>query len=133
MGSRANSTGRRKRFALVAAAVGGAMALLTSCAPYGATPTKGWRAEGVGRTVVVANGRAYVGGSFSQVSSYNGSSTVARGNLAAFDLKTGNLVSTFRADTNGRVRALAVSGSTLYIGGEFTTVNGVARTRLAAV
>jgi hypothetical protein len=39
----------------------------------------------------------------------------------------------FRAETNGRVRALATDGARLYLGGSFTQVNGVARNHLAAV
>ena len=41
----------------------------------------------------------------------------------AVDLATGNLLP-FVADTNGPVRAIASDGASLYIGGDFTTVNG---------
>ena len=44
------------------------------------------------------------------------------------DLSTGNLRS-FVADTNGSVNALASDGAALYLGGTFTTVNGVPRSR----
>ena len=39
----------------------------------------------------------------------------------------------FRADVDGDVRSLASDGRTLFIGGKFTQVNGVARQNLAAV
>src|SRR4249920_3466525 len=58
--------------------------------------------------------------------------TANRANLTSVDLSTGNLRS-FMADTNGSVNALASDGAALYLGGTFTTVNGVPRGRVAKV
>jgi hypothetical protein len=85
--------------------------------------------------------RLFVGGYFTTV---NG---VARKHLAAFSTATGALDQTWQPDPDGTVtydkgvlaasgvNALVVSsdGSTLYLGGVFTTISGVARNNGAAV
>ncbi len=71
----------------------------------------------------------YVGGAFTTV---NGGTT--RNHLAAFNTTTG-LATSFNPNVDGNVRALQLSsdGSTLYVGGAFTTVNGgTTRNHLAA-
>jgi chitodextrinase len=100
---------------------------------YSNTPIPSWRAEGVGYASLVVGNTLYVGGSFSTVRSPDGSTSVARSNLAAFDVRTGALITSFTANTNGTVRALASDGTNLYVGGTFTSLNGVGRSRLAAV
>jgi len=60
-------------------------------------------------------------------------SGVARYRVVALDAVTGAVVPSWNVVANTRVRSLAVSGNTLYLGGVFTTVGGQARTRLAAV
>lgn len=89
----------------------------------------------VWRTVMV-NNTVYAGGSFSNArpaGSAAGQNTVARGNILAFDVTTGVMTS-FAPSFNGQIRALAVSPdkTRLYVGGEFTTVNGSTRRRIAA-
>lgn len=69
----------------------------------------------------------YVGGDFTKVGSK------ARSRLAAFDVATGTLKTTFVPKINATVRALAATDAKVYVGGDFTTVGGLARTRLAAV
>lgn len=69
----------------------------------------------------------YLGGSFTQV---NG---VSRVNLAAVDAVTGAVLPTWRADTNGAVRALEVSGTRLYVAGAFNTIGGAQKGRLVAL
>jgi hypothetical protein len=100
---------------------------------YAETPRAGWSTNGVGRAVLVVGDTVYVGGNFTAAVAPGGGSSVSRSNLAAFDLATGELRATFVADTNGSVRALASNGTSLFVGGMFTTINGVARSRLAAV
>jgi hypothetical protein len=75
-----------------------------------------------------ADGTIIAGGDFTAV---NGG--VARSRLAGFAPAGGAAtVRPWTANAGATVSALAVSGSTLYVGGKFTTIAGVARTRLAA-
>jgi len=75
----------------------------------------------------------YVGGNFSKIGAVN------RKHMAAVDAFSGG-VTPFRADTDYDVQAIATSDclgctpeSRVYLGGNFTTVNGVPRSRVAAV
>ncbi len=74
--------------------------------------------------------RIYVGGAFTTVRErpFAGSATTTQSYLAAFDLDTNNWISTFRPTFDRPVWTLAVSpDGKLLVGGEFATVNGVAR------
>jgi Domain of unknown function (DUF5122) beta-propeller len=75
---------------------------------------------------VKVRGQMYVGGAFTQVQSADRSQTYARENLFAFRLTDGSVTS-LSIDVDGDVLALATDGTSLYVGGDFTTVNGVAR------
>ena len=110
---------------------------LSACDPEGdvrflATPIATHRVDGVGSAVALTSSRIYLGGTFTAVRNQAGQSQGSYANLAAFD-RSGILIPGFRADTNGIVRTLAVLGDTLYLGGDFTTVNGQPRARVAAV
>lgn len=71
--------------------------------------------------------RLYVAGLFTSV---NG---VARSRVAAFDVRTGALVTSFNPTVSSRIYALAVTSSTVYIGGAFTSVQNQQRSRVAAL
>jgi hypothetical protein len=76
----------------------------------------------------------YAGGAFGSVSTPAGVSpggTFARGNIVAFNATTGVVSTTFAPSVNGEVWALASDGSSLWIGGTFTSVNGTARRGVA--
>lgn len=93
--------------------------------------------NGVVWAQVMVGNRVYAGGSFSNARPAGapaGSSTVARGNMLAYDIVTGALVTSWAPTFNAQVRAMAVSPdkSRLYVGGDFTTVNGTSRRRIAA-
>jgi hypothetical protein len=103
-------------------------------------PISSWGIDGAGYSVVVIGGVAYVGGVFQNAVSPTGTK-VARQNLAAFCLADGSLLTSFVANFNngprggsgfepGGVRALTTDGSSLYVGGDFTTLNGQPVNRL---
>jgi Domain of unknown function (DUF5122) beta-propeller len=81
--------------------------------------------------VAQSGGVAYVGGEFTAIT--DGVTTLPRQHVVAVTEADGRAVPGFVADTDGTVLALAVVGSQLYLGGTFTTVNGVARRNLARV
>jgi hypothetical protein len=64
-----------------------------------------------------------------------GTQTVTRNNILAYDLTTGALRSGFTASLNAQALGVAISpdGTRLYVVGDFTSVNGVARSRIAAL
>ncbi|MGL4743735.1 MAG: hypothetical protein ACRCXL_05025, partial [Dermatophilaceae bacterium] len=77
-------------------------------------------------TISDGAGGWYLGGEFGDVSgSYRRSVAHVRAD--------GSLDRDFNARVNGPVRALALVGGTLIVGGKFTEAGGVARTNLAAV
>ena len=67
----------------------------------------------------------YVGGLFTHVGG------VPRSNLA--HIRADHTVSAWNPNADGRVYALAVSGSTVYAGGYFTSIGGQLRNRIAAL
>ncbi|HET9600826.1 MAG TPA: hypothetical protein VFP08_04525 [Acidimicrobiales bacterium] len=98
--------------------------------PNSQNPKSSWGVNGAGYAAVIIDDVVYVGGTFGQAFSPNGGQTQPRANLAAFCLANGSLLSTFVANTNGQVWALTTDGTSLFAGGNFTTVNGGAANRL---
>ncbi len=88
-----------------------------------------WSQAVVGNTV-------YVGGDFTTArpaGAKRGTNEVTRTYLLAYNITTGTLMS-FNHTLNGQVRGVAASpdGKRVYITGDFTTVDGQERTRVAA-
>jgi PKD repeat protein len=93
--------------------------------------------NGVVWAQAMVGNRVYAGGSFTNArpaGSPDGSNTVPRANMLAYDVVTGALVTSFAPTFNAQVRAIAVSPdqSRIYVGGDFTTVNGISHRRIAA-
>lgn len=129
--------GRRILARLVGALAGTIVVTSLAAAPaeavYASAPQQVWRVNGRVYATVVVGDTVFVGGRFSSAVSPTGQS-VARRNVAAFRISDGSLVTGWRADANGsEVRALASDGSSLWVGGWFSSVNGVGRSRLAKV
>jgi hypothetical protein len=100
-----------------------------------------WQVDNTVWATAYSNGVVYVGGQFLNAIPAGeavGVTTgeVSRTYIAAFNSTTGALISTFDPVITGGssigVYALAVSGNTLYVGGQFTHVNGSYRDNLAA-
>lgn len=98
------------------------------------TPDETWQTNGRVRTIVYAGSSVFLGGDFTQVRDSGGGPPVNRSYAAAFDAVTGSVLP-WDPDPNNKVWALEASpdGSTIYMGGDFTTVAGESRSRLAAV
>ncbi|MBC7723892.1 MAG: PKD domain-containing protein [Burkholderiaceae bacterium] len=93
--------------------------------------------DGVVWDQVVVGNTVYVGGNFANARPAGnavGVGNVARTNLLAYNLQTGNLITGFNHTLNGEVRSVAASpdGTRLYAAGLFTAVDGTARYRVAA-
>ncbi|MGI9608786.1 MAG: hypothetical protein ACR2NL_00685, partial [Acidimicrobiia bacterium] len=88
--------------------------------------TEVWAIEQIGD-------RIYVGGRFQEVT--DGAVSIDQPYLAAFHESTGQYINTFTPDLDGVVHDLAASpdGTKLFVGGEFTTVNGQAIDALVAL
>ncbi len=81
-------------------------------------------------TIAPAGDHMVVGGTFSRVENSKRTVQYDRQNVFAFDATDGT-ISPFAPAVNGIVWTVLGNGDSVYIGGEFTTVNGVPVTRLA--
>ncbi len=103
-----------------------------------ARPLPTVQVDGVVWSQAVVGNTVYVGGQFTTArpaGSAPGVNTVTRANLLAYDIRTGNLVTSWAPSTDGAVQVVKASpdGTRIYAGGTFTTVNGTPRRRLAAI
>ena len=93
--------------------------------------------DGVAWSQAVVGNTVYVGGRFTNArpaGAAAGVNQTARSNFLAYNLTTGELITTFAPSFNAQVRSVVASpdGTRLYVGGDFTSVNGVSRSRIAA-
>lgn len=94
--------------------------------------------DGVAWNQLVLGNTVYVVGRFNNArpaGSPLGQNQTTRNNMLAYDLTTGVLKAAFNPNLNGQALAVAASpdGSRIYIGGEFTSVGGAPRSRIAAL
>lgn len=84
--------------------------------------------------IEVVGSRVYLAGSFTTIANANGTS-YAQPFLAAYNIDTGLVDTGFRPVISGTVEAVEASpdGSALYIGGNFNTVNGVSKRKVARI
>ena len=108
--------------------------------------SQGWAVTGLNAGLAVSNQHAYVhtfaqigntlymGGKFLQVQHGIGGPTFTQSYLAAFDVNTGEWIPTFNPVIDAPVWKIMASpdGTKLFVGGEFTNVNGVANTTALA-
>ncbi|MGY1814265.1 PKD domain-containing protein [Blastococcus sp. SYSU D00820] len=94
--------------------------------------------NGVAWSQVVVGNTVYVAGSFTRARPAGvpaGQQETVRNNILAYDIRTGQLITSFAPSLNGQALAIAASpdGSRIYVGGDFTQVNGQTRNRIAAL
>ncbi|HET7475017.1 MAG TPA: fibronectin type III domain-containing protein [Dermatophilaceae bacterium] len=95
-------------------------------------PARTWGTNGRVLAILPVGDRVYVAGKFSAVIDPS-SRTYAVSNLAVFIPATGRFDTSFTAQADSTVTALAAAEGNLYLGGLFATINGVARKKLAKV
>ncbi len=78
-----------------------------------------------------AGDTTYVGGKFLAVQDSTRSTTMPRSNMVAFSSTTGDVSTSFAPTVDGMVFAVRAVGDSVYIGGKFTSVDGVARPAIA--
>ncbi|MDO8121480.1 PKD domain-containing protein, partial [Isoptericola sp. b490] len=93
--------------------------------------------DGVVWSQVTVGNTVYVAGSFTTArpaGAAPGVNTVPRHNLLAYDITTGNLITSFDHDLNGQALGITKSpdGSRIYVTGDFTQVDGEWHVRIAA-
>jgi PKD repeat protein len=106
-------------------------------ATVSADPLPTVQINGVAWAQVVVGNTVYVAGEFSRVrpaGAAPGTQETVRNNLLAYDIRTGQLVTSFAPNLNAQAHAIAASpdGSRIYVGGQFTYANGQPRNRIAA-
>ena len=94
--------------------------------------------NGVVWSQAIVGNRVYAAGSFSTArpaGAFAGTNESPRSNLLAYDLTTGALISSWAPSLNaqGMVVTASPDGATIYVGGDFTSVDGQTRNRLVAL
>jgi hypothetical protein len=116
-------------------ALGALLALLiivpSAAADISATPIPTWQTNGRVNAILQVGSVTYVGGNFTQISNPAGTSTQTVSDLAAFD-SSGNPTS-WQPTANGTVKAIASNGTTIFVGGSFTQIDGSGHHHIAAI
>jgi hypothetical protein len=99
-----------------------------------ATVVRSWGVTGRVNSLLVVGNKVFVGGTFSAVTDPSGN-TFPITNLAVYLPASNTFDTSWHPQPNDNVAALAASadGSKLYIGGDFSSVNGAKASRLASL
>jgi hypothetical protein len=113
-----------------ATAVGFQQSTVVSANPVDTTPHA---LNGSVLAVAVVGSRVYVAGTFTTVVNAGTTAQLPRNYLFAFDRGTGRVLADYTPAVNGPVESIAAApdGSSIIIGGRFTTVNGSTQRGLA--
>src|SRR5688500_1176586 len=115
-----------RRCAFIAIAAVLAMSTAAASADVVGDPRATWVPDGEVKAVAVSGSTAYIGGNFSRIAPYTGSS-------ARFDAADAQLKNPW-PEVDGVVNAIVSDGTGgWYLGGDFRSVGGVPRTDLAHV
>jgi hypothetical protein len=128
----------RRRLAVVAGVAGVAVLAVAGVAwaVVGAHPVPTYQTNGRVNEIVVSGSTVYIGGQFTSVRPAGdkaGTGEVARNHAAAFNINTGALLPWNPNVTGSTIRAMAVNGSTVFLGGSFSKVGTTGEKNLAAV
>ncbi|MGI8717436.1 MAG: PKD domain-containing protein [Lapillicoccus sp.] len=107
-------------------------------ATVSADPLPTWQVTGVVWSQVVVGNTVYATGNFTKARPpgmwQGGPTEITVGHLIAYDITTGARVASFNHLLNAQGMTVTASpdGSRVYVGGDFTTVDGIARSHIAA-
>ena len=96
---------------------------LVSPLPVSWTPSA---VDGSVQSIVQVGNTVLMGGDFTQVEAAGSTTVLSRPDILAFDATTGALSTTFQPQLDGEVEVIVPSadGKSVYVGGQFHTVNG---------
>ncbi len=106
-------------------------------------PDSTWQTNGKVWATVQYGNVMFIGGTFTEVREFapgvSGGQVIPAHNLAAIDMTTGQGIASFHPDVEGsglqkvQIHALAVVGDSLFVGGQFSTVDGASHYNLAKI
>ncbi|MFL5736655.1 MAG: hypothetical protein ACJ76P_04880 [Actinomycetota bacterium] len=118
--------------ALLLAVAGPALAAISVTPEHPTFGTTSWGTNGRVWAMVRIGDIVYMGGEFTEAVRADGGANAARGNLMAVNVVTGYL-RPWHPAVDGIVFSMATDGTTIFVGGDFTNVDGLPRENFAAI